>query len=281
MKKKLVNGIALVALALFGSCSATSQLARKESAFNDDVYYSRAKAGDQFNYFAGSSDQPYTGDDDYYYYGDYASRLSRFANYSPFDYSDNFYYNYVPYNNGFGDGLAYNPDYYYGYGQPNNLTTVNSPYIYSPYDYGYSPFDMGGYDDFGYGDLYIAGLFGGGGGYYSYGGSYTRRHTTGSTTVASIGYNPNVRGIRTTQSPGVTRIAAYYPGNPTLNLNAGMARNLTTVNGNNTVSRPTRDNNYRPIQQNNTPPPTYSAPSSGSTSSGTSNSGGGGRPVRP
>ena len=283
MKRNFLAGIVVAGVAVMSSCSAPNQLTRAKAALNDDVYYSKAYSGDQVNYYAQANNENYQADDDYYYYGDYASRLSRFAGYSPFDYSDDFYYSYVPYNNGFGDGLSYSPDYY-SYGHANNLTAnVGSPYIYSPYDYGYSPF-YGGYDDFGYGDLYAAYLFDGGGGYGYGGGSSWHHHTTSTNPATTIGYNPNVRGVRTTPSPGVTRIAAYYPGNPILNINRSITtgRNLTTVNGDNQVNRQTRTDVYRPVQQNNTPPPTYNNTSSGSTSSGSNNSGGGGgRPVRP
>jgi hypothetical protein len=291
--------MAFIGISILSSCSAPNQLIGMKNNINDDdVYYTKAKAGDQSDYINQDDNTAYTADDNYYYYGDYATRLNRFANNSPFDYNDDFYYSYVPYNNGFGAGLDYNLDYYgynYGYGQPNNT----NPYIYSPYDYGYSPFDLGGYDDFGYGDIYAAylmdgedggdyggGDYGGGGyGGGGYGGSSWRHHNhNNGGAVTAIGNNPNVRGARTTPSPGVTRVAAYYPGNPMVNLNrvnGGLTRNSNVINGNNNITRQTRDNTYRPaVQQNNTPAPSYSNSNAGSSSSNTSG-GGGGRPVRP
>jgi len=142
---------------------------------------------------------------------------------------------------------------------------------------------MGGYDDFGYGDIYSAYILGGGGG-GGYGGSYRHHNHNSGSTVASIGVNPNARGARTTPSPGVTRVA-YYPGNPLVNINnSNVTRTGTSANRatNTAVTRDTRDNSYRPVQQNTTP--TYNNTTSSNTSSGSTSStssGGGGRPVRP
>jgi len=293
MKRDLIKGIVLIGAVALSSCSATHQLAGvKSAAYNDDdVYYTRAKAGDKIDDIAYSNLQNnnYKGDDDYYYYGDYASRLNRFSNYSPFDYGDNFYFNYVPYNNGFGEGLDYDRDYYasnYGFSRTANTAPyIDNGNIYSPYDYGYSPFYDMGYDDYGYGDVYSAYLLGGYGGGGGYAGVW-RHHNT--TTIATT-TNPSVRGVRTTPSPGVTRIASL-PGRPVVSVNAAtgvVTRNINNLNGNNnnnnTASRQTRES-YRPQQtQSVAPPPstsTSSSSSGGSTSSATS-SGGGGRPVRP
>jgi hypothetical protein len=284
MKRNLLLGIVFISAIVLSSCSAPNKLAGvKKSVINDDdVYYTQAKAGDKVDYIADAQNQQnssYNGDDDYYYYGDYASRLNRFSNYSPFDYSDDFYYSYVPYNNGFGAGTGYGVDYYgYGTGYAANLATpFNDGYVYSPYDYGYSPYYMGGYDDFGYGDIYSAYILGG--------GASWRKHT--HNTVSNIGVNPAVRGVRTTPSPGVTRItsrAAYYPGNPAININRfnGATRNGVNVNGvnNNSATRQARESFRQPQQQPVTPPPSYNSGSSNSSGGGAS-SGGGGRPVRP
>jgi len=299
MKRNLIKGIVLISAIALSSCSSTSKLAGiKNSVNDDDVYYAKAKAGDAVNDMTYASQQNsntnYNGDDDYYYYGDYASRLSRFSSYSPFDYQDNFYYAYVPYNNGFGAGLDYDRDYYanyYGFGSSasaNTYAPVNNG-IYSPYNYGYSPYDMG-YDDYNYGDAYSAyilgGYGGGGGGGYSYGyGALANKHNT-ATTVTNIGTNPLARGIRTTSSPGVTRITSM-PGRPSVSVNTttGVVTrnlNLSGNNNNNTASRQTRES-YTPQQQSVAPRPSVntSSNSGSSASSSSTSSGGGGRPVRP
>jgi len=305
MKRNLIKGIILIGAVALSSCSATKLASIKSDINDDDVYYTRAKAGDVSDYIAANTQRTYNGDDDYYYYGDYASRIARFNNPTPFDYDDNFYFTYVPYNNGFGQGLEYDPSTYnYSYlsnNTANNNTTANTNtyadngYVYNPYNYGYSPYDMG-YDDYGYGNIYSAfmldgGYYGGGGGGSFYGGtgSFRAAHKNSGTTVTGIGFNPNVRGIRTTQSPGVTRIAAALPGRPavSVNTNTGVVTrvNLTSVNGNNnTASRQTRDS-YSTQQQTMTSRPMTSTVSPSSTSSSSTSSaassGGGGRPGRP
>lgn len=294
MKRNLIKGIVLISAIALSSCSSTNKLAGIKNAVNDDdVYYTKAKAGDAVSDMTYASEQTsnsnYNGDDDYYYYGDYASRLSRFSSYSPFDYEDNFYYAYVPYNNGFGAGLDYDRDYYanyYGFGASTNAYAPVDNGIYSPYNYGYSPYDMG-YDDYNYGDAYsayILGGYGGGGGGY---GGLVNKHNT-ATTVPNIGTNPLARGIRTTPSAGVTRITSM-PGRPSISVNTttGVVTrnlNLSGNNNNNTASRQTRES-YTPQQQSVAPRQTIStAPSSSSSavsSSSSTSSGGGGRPVRP
>jgi hypothetical protein len=281
MKRNLIKGIVLISAIALSSCSSTNKLAGVKNAVNDDdVYYTRAKSGDlQVN--IASANQQNNGDDDYYYYGDYTSRLGRFANYSPFDYGDNFYYSYVPYNNGFGAGLDYDFDYYGNMRTANAPAPVDNGYIYSPYDYGYSPYYDMGYDDYGYGDVYSAFLFGGG--YGGGGGSARLWHHNRSTSVANT-TNASARGIRTTPSAGVTRLSSF-PGRPLVSVNAvtGVVTR-TNTNGlnntynNNTATRQNRES-YRPQPQQQQ----SMAPSQSSSSSSSSNtsSGGGGRPVRP
>lgn len=292
MKRNLLKGIVFISAIVLSSCSAPNKLTgiKKTIVNDDDVYYTQAKAGDKIDYIANNQYQQnsgYNGDDDYYYYGDYASRLNRFSSYSPFDYNDDFYYSYVPYSNGFGSGMSYGIDYYgnsygYGTGYAANLgSSLYGEYVYSPYDYGYSPYYMGGYDNFGYGNIYSAYILGGG-------ASWHNKHNT----VSNAGFNPAMRGVRTDASPGVTRVApraAYYPGNPAININRangsfnGATRNGVSVNGmnNNPAARQTRES-FRPQQQQQpvTPPPSYNTGSSNNSGGGAS-SGGGGRPVRP
>jgi hypothetical protein len=284
MKRNLVKGIILISAVVLSSCSSTGKLADLTNTNNDDdVYYTKAKAGDKIEYISDNQQNTdsYNGDDNYYYYGDYATRLNRFSSYSPFDYDDNFYYSYVPYNNGFGQGLSYDLDYYgynYGYGHASNLSTpMDNGYIYSPYDYGYSPYYDMGYDDFGYGDIYAAYILGGGGGGGGYGRSW---HHYNNTNVIAGNTSSSGRGIRTIPSPGVTRIG-YYPGQPLVNINrinGVTGRNVNSVNGNNNVSRQQRDV-YSPQQQS--APQQQSISTSSGNSGGSTSSGGGGRPVRP
>jgi hypothetical protein len=116
MKRNLLKGIVLISAIVLSSCSSTNKLASVKSNLDDDVYYTQAKAGDKTEYFNDNTAQQngYAADDDYYYYGDYTSRLNRFSSYAPFDYSDDFYFSYVPYNSGFSSGYELN--YAGGYG---------------------------------------------------------------------------------------------------------------------------------------------------------------------
>jgi len=288
MKSNIIKGMILASAVALSSCSSTGKLtASKYSVNDDDVYYTRAKAGDKVDdiMYANQQNNNYNGDDDYYYYGDYASRINRFSNFTPFDYDDDFYFSYVPYNNGFGEGLGYDPNYYnnyYGFNHNANplipIDNAYNPYIYNPYDYGYSPFYNMGYDDYDYGGIYSS-FIGGGGGGGSYGSAslWQQHHNTAITNLT----NPNTRGIRTTQSPGITRIAAALPGRPSVGINAVNISGRTLNVNNTTVSRQTRDNNvYRPQQQQTVSQPSSSVSSGGGSSSAAS-SGGGGRPARP
>src|SRR5579871_6758688 len=98
MKRNLIIAIVLTGAAALSSCSTTKIASLKSSAFDDDVYFTNAKAGDSQDFVA-DNQMNYKTDDDYFYYGDYASRINKFASYSPFSYNDDFYYSYVPYDN--------------------------------------------------------------------------------------------------------------------------------------------------------------------------------------
>jgi hypothetical protein len=275
MKRNLLKGIVLIGAVVLSSCSSTNKLAAVKNTIDDDVYYTKAKAGDKTEYFNDNTAQQngYTGDDDYYYYGDYTSRLNRFSSFSPFDYDDDFYFSYVPYNNGFGQGLSYSGGSY-GLGYAANLgNSFTSGYVYSPYDYGYSPYyNLGGYDDFGYGDIYSSYLLGG--------GSSWHHHNKNSATLTGI--SSPTRGTRVSAAPGASR-AAYYPGRPTVganSVNTGVSRNGVSLNGNNNA-RQTRES-FRPTQQSYTPQQqSNNTSSSSNNTSSAPASGGGGRPVRP
>jgi hypothetical protein len=120
MKRNLFTGIFLIGAIALSSCSTMDKIAKSED-MGDDVYFTKAKAGDDVDYVAQYNQQQVAQvrNDDYYYYGDYESRINRFSYYSPFDYQAD-YYSYVPYS-------YYTP-------------------VISSYDYGYNPYyDFGTY----------------------------------------------------------------------------------------------------------------------------------------
>jgi hypothetical protein len=313
MKRNLLSGIVLISAMALSSCATMNKLSKTE-VLSDDVYFSQAKAGDSFDY----NQQYYqpqeniARDDDYYYYGDYESRINRFSYFTPFDYDDDFYYSYVPYNSYQTTAHLTNnqnvadqgSDYYYppAYGDLG---------VYDAYDFGYG--DFGGYDNYGYGIAYSSFVYGGGSRSshkrsYSYsnnagdGSVFVRANsgsgrkgfggiainnptggaTNGSRNGASFtrgnnnGLTPPFSGSR----PGSNN--AVYPGRPSTN-------SVTPTNVGNTntpVVRPQSQNPRPVIQQvERVFAPSQSNSSSSSSSSGSSgsstSSGGGGRPVRP
>ncbi len=140
MKTKILKGIAMASMVVLGACS-TNKFAAQQKDYNDDVYFSKAKAGDAVEY--ASNDRSYRNDG---YYDNYSSRINRFGGYSPFAY-DGFYNSY--YGAGLGLGLGYGLGSLYGY----SPYSIYSPYsLYSPYSYyGGGYYGLGGY---GYGGLY-------------------------------------------------------------------------------------------------------------------------------
>lgn len=141
MKTKILKGIVMLSAVVLGACS-TNKYAAQQKDYNDDVYFSKAKAGDAVEY--ASNNRSYRNDG---YYDDYSSRINRFGGYSPFAY-DGFYNSY--YGAGLGLGLGYGLGSLYGY-SPYSLY---SPYsFYSPYSYYGAGYGLGGY---GYGGLYSA-----------------------------------------------------------------------------------------------------------------------------
>lgn len=260
-----------IGAAALSSCSTANKLASQNN--NDDVYYSRATAGDAPEYVptvANQQQQDTYADDDYYYYGDYASRINRFDYYSPFDYSDGFY-GYTPYNR-YGIGLSFGLGYSYGY----NYSPYG--YGYSPYGYGYSPY-YGGYNYYGVG-------YGGYGGYY--GGSLAGNNPRPYRGSGSPGTPVNYRGERVGFASAATSRIGYYPGRPGSRA-AGV--NTTGGTGNSRPSRASNDyarpqqtsvDRYQPPSNSNNNSNSGRSSSSGSSSgSSSSGGGGGGRPVRP
>ncbi len=255
MKTKILKGVAMMSMVVLGACS-TNKFAAQQKDYNDDVYFSKAKAGDAVEY--ASNDRSYRNDG---YYDNYSSRINRFGGYSPFAY-DGFYNSY--YGTGLGLGLGY------------GLGSLYSPYsMYSPYSL-YSPYSY-----------YGSGAYGIGGG-YGYGGLYSAYGTTTATNGRpSRGTgNPNA-AYHGTFNGGMTRSSvvngrSYNPGIATgRSYNNMGVRNFGNGNAtSNGVSsqRPTRQD----IPQTQRSFPTYNAPSS--TSGGFGGGGGGrvssGRPGR-
>jgi hypothetical protein len=287
MKRNIAIGIFLIGAMALSSCS-TTKLANTESS--DDVYFSKAKAGDDPTYAAADTynqnvdqDQDYN-DDDYFYYDDYASRINRFSYYSPFSYYDNLYYGYNNYafNNGFSLGFNYGP---YGYGY--------SPYGYGGWGlglgYGYGGWGLGlgyGYGwgglGWGYGGYYGGGYYGGGyygGGYYAGG---TPRPNRG------VGYGRG-SGSGTASTPGFgTRVPAnsgigYIPGGRGTNNNYNRPAR-TDARPSRSDNQPARAAEARQATQQQptyTPAPSNNNSGGGTRSSSGGSSGGGGRPGRP
>jgi len=299
MKGNLLRGIILIGAMALSSCSTLNTISKSENT-GDDVYYTKAKAGDDYEYVPEYTQQPVVApvrNDDYYYYGDYESRIKRFSYFTPFDYDDDFYYSYTPYNyygqqpvvvanNNAGYDYGYDP-YAYDFG------------TYSAYDFGYG--DYSGYDNFGYGFAFSTFIYGGGSRTshkksYSHrnnnvGGSggltFTRANSGNSSVSNSNGNSPGLTFTRANANSNGNGVAysggrpggtnAVYPGRPGTNAVTTVPTNTTTR-----YIRP-QSENPRPVVQQPTmerasPPPAQSS----SSSSGSSNSsGGGGRPVRP
>lgn len=142
MKTKILKGVAIMSMVVLGACS-TNKFAAQQKDYNDDVYFSKAKAGDAVEY--ASNDRSYRNDG---YYDNYSSRINRFGSYSPFAY-DGFYNSY--YGTGLGLGLGYGLGSLYGY----SPYSMYSPYsLYSPYSYYGSGYGLGYGGGYGYGGLY-------------------------------------------------------------------------------------------------------------------------------
>jgi len=289
MKRNIAIGIFLIGAMALSSCS-TTKLANLESS--DDVYFSKAKAGDEPTYAAVDNQNPNVSqeeaysddDDDYFYYDDYASRINRFNYYSPFSYYDNLYYGYNNYafNSGFSLGFNYGP---WGYG-------------YSPYGYGYGGWGLGygfglgyGYGGWGlgYGGFYGGGFYGGGyygggnyytGGYYNTGGR--PRPNRGPGYIGG-GTNPRSPGFGSRVSPANSGIG-YIPGGRGVNNSFARPARTDARPTRSDASQASRTQEPRPVMQQpnidrSSPSPSNSGGGSRSSSGGSS--GGGGRPGRP
>ena len=291
MNRNIFTGAMLIGVLAFASCS-TQKLTSNQSV-DDDVYFTKAKAGEQVpmqiaynqNVYANPQDQSGSdSDDDYYYYDSYASRINRFSYNSPFNYYDDYYYDYAstPTTSGYG-GYDLNAYAYGGYGWGLGIGFGYGGF-YSPWGYGYGyggyPF-WGIYSAYGYGGGYYGGGYYGGG--YGYGGGYrgTPRPFRGSGSPGIASANRSVRGIGYS---GAYQNAGYYPGR---SVNANGRRVGTNGYGSGNYNNGQQGRQTRATR---TDYPTYqptrtTTNSMPSSSGGGGNSGGGGgggsRPVRP
>jgi hypothetical protein len=289
MNRNIAIGIFLFSALALSSCS-TTKLASNQSS--DDVYFSKATAGDEPIYAAqpnynnnqyADQDQD-TNDDDYFYYDDYTSRINRFSYYSPFSYYDDLYYGYnnYAYNNGFSLGFNYGP---YGYGY--------SPYGYGGFGlgYGYGGWGLGfgyGYGGlgYGYGGWGLGGYYGGGfyGGGYASSGTPRPNRGTGvfnRGTSSAYGRNPASsfgRGTRVSSSS--SNGIGYIPGGRGVRNNNG-TQGSSYARPARTDARPSRTDAQPVRQQPVSIDRTSSSPASSGGGSRSSGGGGGGRPVRP
>ena len=291
---KYIIAVCVIAL----SACSTSQKLASTSAPDDDVYFTQAKAGDQIvyadnNYRNNTGNYGYDDyDDDYYYYGDYSSRINRFGYNSPFPYYDNFYYGYSPYNRwgmGFGwnTGLGWNMGLGYGLGwgyNPFGYGGMYSPYFYDPFyasfygygwgmGYAYSPWGYGyGYSPWGYG-----GYGWGYGGGFLVGGSARQnpRPVYAGGTASSVGVptrNIINQSMNSGRRPGDLSIQ-------NINTRGSQPRAVRDVGSRDGYNNRPQVQQARPTY--NPPAPTNFGGNSGGGSSSGGGGGGGGRPVRP
>ncbi len=183
MIKRFIHLLAIPSVLILGSCATGNQVAQQVDQ-NDDVYYSVATAKEEVAVIAQEkkSEKPgYVTDEQLYrdayddYYGDYAARIYRFRNYTPWrSYYNDFYSFYDPFYldafSPFGWGgrpalfvgvnmgsgfFNYNPWRYYGYNYGSNFWGPYSYYgSWMPSMYGYFP---GGWYGGGYGNWYNGG----------------------------------------------------------------------------------------------------------------------------
>jgi len=320
MKSNLLKGIILISAAALSSCTTLSDLS-KNKALGDDVYYTKAKAGVSNYYVPQYMEQPQTAlvrNDDYYYYGDYESRIRRFSYASPFNYTDDYYADYDAYE------PALYPDTTYQNYAPEEDYTYDPYYddlgVYSAYDFGYG--DYYGYDDFGYGIAFST---------FSYNGGSRTSHrkdyaysnnNNGAPVLVGAGgrsnrYRNNPFGVRLGRNNNSTAAAsnnnggrvltrggaissntpifrgarpggnnAVYPGRPGTNAANNQGNAVTNIAGTNRAIRPANQNprTETVVQQptiERSAPPQQSSSSSNNSGGGGSSRGGGGRPVRP
>lgn len=281
MKQNILKGMILIGAIALSSCSTQNKLASSQTP-DDDVYYTKAKAGEQPVYAAqqqtyrqdnnGVNDS-YGYDDDYYNYDSYSARINRFYNYSPFlsSYYDDLYYgSYSPYYSGFGlgfgAGFGYYGGGYFGY-NPYSFYGGYGGFGYNPY-FGYSNYGYYG-STVGYGYSPYWGAVS----YYNVARNYNRpRPSRGD------GNQGSVYGSRTGVAYGGVNRGVSYTGRQPITRNTGYASqgtNSTRPDGSRTQPAPV----YQPQPQTQSVQPSGSSSSGGGGRSG--GGGGGGRPGRP
>jgi hypothetical protein len=302
MKKNILHSAVLFGALALASCSTPGQLASSKNN-NDDVYFSKAEAGDAPVYRTAIRDEDRyvntnSDDDDYYYYDSYSSRINRFAYNTPFDYYDDYYYGYnTPY--GYG-GYAYSPWGYgggLGWGGYGGGWGLGLGFGYG--GWGYSPWGYGGfgYSPWGYGGYYSPYSYWGTGYGYGYGGGYwggvSANNVVRARPYRGNGFpNSTMGGRNSTARPtgysGNYPNTMSYPGRRPQIGSPGSGSSYTggrpgRGDGGNSqpVYRPTRTEASRPQPQ-----PTFDRGSTQSSGGGMSGGGGGGsrgggRPSRP
>lgn len=311
MKRNLLKGIVLISAAALSSCSTLTKLSKNNNTLGDDVYYTKAKARVSDYYTPQFVEPPQVTNDDYYYYGNYESRIRRFSYASPFDYDDDFYEDYEPYAYpSYQDGsveYAYSPD-----------DDTYDPYyddlgVYSAYDFGYG--DYWGYDNFGYGIAYSTFIYNGGT-RATHKKDYAHSNNNNGVFVRSnagtrhygnsiFGRDFNGNGLTKATVPAFTRSStgangtpaftfkgarpggsnAVYPGRP--GSNSSNSPGNVVVAGTNRPIRPANQNPRpepvvrQPTMERSSPPQQSSSGNNNGGGGGGSSRGGGGRPVRP
>lgn len=318
MRTKFTFLLAISSLLILGSCATSNQTAQQVDQ-NDDVYYSEAKAKEKAEVIAQAKPEDdrksdYVTDEELYRdgygnTGDYAQRIYRFRNYSPWRgyYSNMYgygydnmngygnmyssyydpYYNPYSFYGGPGINLAvglnggyfnYNPWRFYGYNYSSNFWGTTS--YYNPYGIGYG----GGYGNNGY--------YGGGYGVsrpvYASPNNRPRpvRGSDGLPTDPGAVNGGNAGGVirngnngNIIQSDGSR--AGRYNGGTSQTPSSGNSSPATTAPRPERVSQqPQRTS--QPERVNSSPPPSNNNGGGGRSndSGGSSSGGGGGRPSR-
>ncbi|MES2872716.1 MAG: hypothetical protein V4708_03270 [Bacteroidota bacterium] len=312
MRTKLIYLFSLSSFFMMASCATSNQTAQQVDQ-NDDVYYSEARAKEKVEVVAQVQQEDtrksdYVTEEELYgdaYSRDYALRINRFRNYSPWrGYYNNMYGN--PYGNMYGYGNVYNNYYdsyyspysYYGGPMVNlSLGFNNRFYSYNPwryYGYNYGSNFMGPYT---YYNPYGMGF---GGGYYGNNGFYGNGTGVSRPVYTSPNYRPrpvrgsdglpidpgavnggDVRGVSGNGSGNTiqdrTRAGRYNGGTATTP-SSGNSRPATTAPRPERVSQqPQRTS--QPERINSSPPPSNNN-GGGSRSNDSGGSSGGARPSR-